>query len=1183
MKLIKRLAIGLAIVLLLVIGLAVIGVSTFDPNDYKQRIADKVKEDTGRELQIDGEIQLSIYPWLGLELNGITLGNAAGFGDTPFLKTNRIKARVKLLPLLRKELEMDTLLLHGATLNLARNADGITNWEDLAKPADDTAEKQDAAMPFAALVLGGIDVKDINIYWDDKQAAVTAQLTDLMISTGELVLGAPIEIKAGLNVGASKPALESRIDFTGTLTYDDSGNVLTLKPMLLESTVKGKAIPGGESSIRLSSEIMVDMDEDMATISALQINAFDTAVTGQLEAAGIESGLPQAKGELTIKGEDLPGLFKIFEIEPLATQLAGIEPRSFDINTRFDADLKRNDISVPELSIDVLGNKVNANVIARNVKSDTPAARGAIKASGPNLPILLSLASQLKGDSKEKVSALSKELKAAPGAFSIATDFDVDMQAGSVALPALSIQALGVDTSGNLTGDKLQSGAPSLSGGITIKGKNLPTLVRIAAAFAGDGTQDLSALGTQLKAVPATFTVETEFGSSADAIEVSKLAINALGLTSAGKLSIGNALSDKPTLTGSLDASGPDLPLLLLVAGSMQGKDSGLATLAKDLGRIKDKQFTLATEFDLNTGTGQLVLPKLDFKSLGIELDANLAGKNDNIDGQLTLASNKPKPLLTALRQPDLAQVLNSFKLSSGISGGASRMKLDPLSFNAVLSGKQIPDSPVTLAVNAVTDVDLDKEVVAINNLSINGLGLDVSGQLTAKQYSTSPALSGNLDVAPFNLRQLLVSLNQDVPKTADANVLKKVALKTAFSGDGNSIQLKGLDAVLDDSQLKGDINLLSMSPLNLEFGLGIDQFNLDRYLPPKPKEQQQKPAATPETAAAAVATEIPVETLRAIRIKGDFAMGQFVVSNARLTDLELSVRADKGDIKLSPIKAKLYDGGYDGTIRLDATGKEPTLVTDSSLTGVQTGPLVKDVADTEDISGEANINLSLNTSGKDTSVMKRRLSGKGELKFLEGIFRGIDINSVLHQIEILLESKQVRPINTEGETQFKSVTATMDIKNGVVNNNDMLMLANGFKVKGEGMMVNLNDETWKYNLTVLVDPGSATRGEERYNLGGYDVLIKCRGKIMDKKCIPDLESMINALFKDTLKNKLGDVLGLPKQKQSAPAPQDAAPAEPDKSPAESTPAEQQQQKQLKPEDVIKEELGKGLKKLFDF
>ena len=117
MKLLIKLVIGFSIILIISISLIVIILVNFDPNNYKDTIAAKVNEQTGRSLSINGDINLTFYPWLGINVGGISLSNAANFGDTPFLETKTIKARAKLLPLLRKELEMDTLVLHGAKVN----------------------------------------------------------------------------------------------------------------------------------------------------------------------------------------------------------------------------------------------------------------------------------------------------------------------------------------------------------------------------------------------------------------------------------------------------------------------------------------------------------------------------------------------------------------------------------------------------------------------------------------------------------------------------------------------------------------------------------------------------------------------------------------------------------------------------------------------------------------------------------------------------------------------------------------------------------------------------------------------------------------------------------------------------------------------------------------------------------
>ena len=277
MKLLIKLVIGFVIILVLSISVIAIALINFDPNNYKDTIAAKVKEQTCRSLTIKGDIDLTFYPWLGINVGGISLSNAANFGDTPFLETKTIKARAKLLPLLRKELEMDTLVLHGAKVNLARDAKGVNNWDDLLN-SKNKKQNTNQNLPFAALILGGIDIKDANVRWRDMQQGVEYNITNTNIHTGELKLGEPIDITASSKIVASKPAVSSSIQFKGTVSYEDNGDILVLKPMLLEAVVSGKEIPGGETSLKLSSEVKINFYEDTAEINSLDLTAFDTQI-----------------------------------------------------------------------------------------------------------------------------------------------------------------------------------------------------------------------------------------------------------------------------------------------------------------------------------------------------------------------------------------------------------------------------------------------------------------------------------------------------------------------------------------------------------------------------------------------------------------------------------------------------------------------------------------------------------------------------------------------------------------------------------------------------------------------------------------------------------------------------------------------------------------------------------------
>lgn len=120
------------IVVLFVAGLIAVWLLV-NPNDYKGRIEAAVKESTGRELVLSGDLKLSVFPWVALGLGPASLGNPPGFGTEPFLAFRHAAVRVRLIPLLSKRLDMDRLEIDGLDLRLVKNAQGVGNWENFGK------------------------------------------------------------------------------------------------------------------------------------------------------------------------------------------------------------------------------------------------------------------------------------------------------------------------------------------------------------------------------------------------------------------------------------------------------------------------------------------------------------------------------------------------------------------------------------------------------------------------------------------------------------------------------------------------------------------------------------------------------------------------------------------------------------------------------------------------------------------------------------------------------------------------------------------------------------------------------------------------------------------------------------------------------------------------------------------
>jgi AsmA protein len=126
MKILLKIALGL-VLLLIAVPLAI--ALLLDPNDFKTEIQDRVARATGRELTLDGDLGLSLFPWVGLEIREASLSQPPGFGAGPFAQIEEARVRARLLPLLFGRIELAVVTGRGLRLHLIRLADGRANWQ----------------------------------------------------------------------------------------------------------------------------------------------------------------------------------------------------------------------------------------------------------------------------------------------------------------------------------------------------------------------------------------------------------------------------------------------------------------------------------------------------------------------------------------------------------------------------------------------------------------------------------------------------------------------------------------------------------------------------------------------------------------------------------------------------------------------------------------------------------------------------------------------------------------------------------------------------------------------------------------------------------------------------------------------------------------------------------------------
>jgi len=274
-----------------------------DPNDFKDEIASSVEEATGRKLDIKGDLNLSVFPWLGVSTGELNLGNRQGFQGKSFATIESAQIRVKLIPLLSSKIEMDSLQLNGLNLNLQQLKNGQNNWSDLAaksdKDADKTSESSETPK-IAALAIGGIEIKNSNIRFQDATSNQDLKLTQLNLQTGPLELGAPIDIELTTQVSARQPDINGSFNISTEFKANPFDGSYQLNNSKIVADLKGKTLPAGRIKGTLDATIAANLIKQTMKLSKLKVSSDPLNITGNMDIAKLFSSNPGLNGKLSV-------------------------------------------------------------------------------------------------------------------------------------------------------------------------------------------------------------------------------------------------------------------------------------------------------------------------------------------------------------------------------------------------------------------------------------------------------------------------------------------------------------------------------------------------------------------------------------------------------------------------------------------------------------------------------------------------------------------------------------------------------------------------------------------------------------------------------------------------------------------------------------------------------------------
>ena len=377
----------------------------FDPNDYKDEIRQIARDKAHIELTLNGDIGWSLFPWLGLELHEASVATLTA-PTQPFADLQMLGLSVRVLPLLRREVQMSDVRVEGLNLRLNRDKQGHGNWEDIGKnlpdettgtpapaPVEPVAETKPEKPPQPIrLDIDSLTINNARVEYTDEQTGKQLSAESIQLSAGAIHEGASIPLKLTAFLGSNQPLMRVKTELNGNLRIQRALKRYQFEDMRLSGEATGEPLQGKTVSFSTQGQLLVDLAANVAEWTNLKLAANQLRALGELKANDLDK-TPQISGALSVAQFDLAKF-----LESVGHPLPAMAPGSLS-KVELVSRLKGTPTSV---ALENLNLKLDASTFTGRVAVDDFAKQ--------------SLRVQLKGDTFNADNYLPAKSEAAKGA-----------------------------------------------------------------------------------------------------------------------------------------------------------------------------------------------------------------------------------------------------------------------------------------------------------------------------------------------------------------------------------------------------------------------------------------------------------------------------------------------------------------------------------------------------------------------------------------------------------------------------------------------------------------------------------------------------------------------------------------------------------------------------------------------
>ncbi len=316
-------------VVVIIIAAILIIPRVVDVQKYKPELEKKIAEASGRPFSVGDDLRFSLFPWAGVSFSDLHLGNVKGFEEKDFVKVKSFEARIKLLPLLSKDIQVKKFILNEPRMVLIKNKDGRVNWklpEKTPKPKKGekvpVGEISGTGLPISDLWVGDFSIKNGMVLWLDHSAGTRKQVSDINLTLQEVSLDRPVQLKFSAVLDKQPLLMQGSIGplrkglKEGTVSMDLSLKALNELVIRLKGALENLAVnPGVELELEVAEfsprKMMAALGQtffmataDPKVLNRMTLNAHVQANSKQVSVSNGILGLDESRLNFSMKASD---------------------------------------------------------------------------------------------------------------------------------------------------------------------------------------------------------------------------------------------------------------------------------------------------------------------------------------------------------------------------------------------------------------------------------------------------------------------------------------------------------------------------------------------------------------------------------------------------------------------------------------------------------------------------------------------------------------------------------------------------------------------------------------------------------------------------------------------------------------------------------------------------------------